>query len=107
MAVRPSTHYSIRNILGSLFGPLDFSWKTIQEYIFIILGALVQALSMRLFLIPAQLVSGGISGISQILNHFTNWPIGLMVFIGNAAACSFWDGVTWAGPASPNAPPCR
>lgn len=38
---------------------------------------------MRLFLIPAQLVSGGVSGTSQIINHFTGWPIGLMVFIGN------------------------
>ena len=27
---------------------------------------------------------GGISGGAQIINHFTNWPIGLMVFIGNA-----------------------
>lgn len=83
MTVQALNQQSIRKIFRSLFGPPDFSWKTIQEYIFIILGALIQALSMRLFLIPAQLVSGGVSGISQILNHFTNWPIGLMVFIGN------------------------
>ncbi|TDA67063.1 MAG: YitT family protein [Chloroflexi bacterium] len=83
MAAQPTNKHAIRNILGSLFGPPDFSWKTVQEYVFIILGALVQALSMRLFLIPAQLVSGGISGIAQILNYFTHWPIGLMVFIGN------------------------
>jgi uncharacterized membrane-anchored protein YitT (DUF2179 family) len=38
---------------------------------------------MRLFLVPARLVSGGVSGIAQILNYFTHWPIGLMVFIGN------------------------
>ena len=38
---------------------------------------------MRLFLIPSQLVSGGISGVSQIINSYTHWPIGLMVFIGN------------------------
>jgi len=83
MAVHPFSSSSIKQILKSLFGPPDFSWKTIQEYLFIILGALVQALSMRLFLIPALLVSGGISGLAQILNHFTNWPIGLMVFVGN------------------------
>lgn len=62
---------------------LDFSWKTIQEHGFVILGGLVQALAMRLFLVPAQLVSGGVSGAAQIINHFTQWPIGLMVFIGN------------------------
>jgi uncharacterized membrane-anchored protein YitT (DUF2179 family) len=36
-----------------------------------------------LFLIPANLASGGVSGISQLINHFTGWPIGLMVIIGN------------------------
>jgi uncharacterized membrane-anchored protein YitT (DUF2179 family) len=49
----------------------------------ILAGALVQALAMRLFLIPAQLVSGGISGTAQLINYYTHWPIGLMVFIGN------------------------
>ncbi len=74
---------SIKEILRSLIGPPDFSRKNIQEYLAIILGALIQALAMRLFLIPAQLVSDGISGIAQIINHFTGWPIGLMVFLGN------------------------
>lgn len=83
MTVQPPIQYSVKTILKSLIGPPDFSWKTVQEYIFIVLGALVQALSMRLFLIPALLVSGGISGIAQILNHLTQWPIGLMVFVGN------------------------
>ncbi len=43
----------------------------------------MQAVGLRLFLVPAQLASGGISGISQLINHFTGWPIGLMVFLGN------------------------
>jgi uncharacterized membrane-anchored protein YitT (DUF2179 family) len=44
---------------------------------------LLQAVSLRLFFIPANLASGGVSGISQLINHFTGWPIGLMVLIGN------------------------
>lgn len=83
MTELPPTQSSFKYILKSLFGPPDFSWKTITEYGYIILGALIQALSMRLFLIPALLVSGGVSGIAQILNHLTGWPIGLMVFVGN------------------------
>ena len=59
------------------------SWKLVKEYSFIILGAFIQALAMRLFLIPGQLVSGGISGAAQIINFYTGWPIGLMVFVGN------------------------
>lgn len=83
MQYSKSPRLSPLQMLRALFGPLDFSRKTVQEYGFVIVGAFVQALSMRLFLVPAQLVSGGVSGTAQIINYFTNWPIGLMVFIGN------------------------
>ena len=59
------------------------TWKTVQDYSLILIGALVQALAMRLFLVPGQLVSGGISGAAQIVNHFVPFPIGVMVFLGN------------------------
>ncbi len=58
-------------------------WSSIRDYALLIAGALVQAVALRLFMVPADLASGGISGISQLVNHFTGWPIGLMVFIGN------------------------
>src|SRR5574339_701044 len=58
-------------------------WPTIRDYFLIILAALIQALSLRLFFIPANLASGGVSGISQLINHFTGWPIGLMILLGN------------------------
>ena len=58
-------------------------WPSIRDYFLLVAGALVQAVGLRLFMVPAQLASGGISGISQLINHFTGWPIGLMVFIGN------------------------
>jgi uncharacterized membrane-anchored protein YitT (DUF2179 family) len=54
-----------------------------RDYFLIVLAALIQALSLRLFFVPANLASGGVSGISQLINHFTGWPIGLMIFIGN------------------------
>jgi len=59
------------------------SRSSIADYLFIALGAFVQALAMRLFLIPGLMVSGGISGAAQIIHFFTGWPIGLMVLIGN------------------------
>ena len=57
--------------------------STAHDYALIVLGMLVQAVGLRLFMVPAQLASGGVSGLSQIINHFTGWPIGLMVLIGN------------------------
>lgn len=73
----------VRQMIDLLAGNLDFSWNSLRDYLFILAGALIQALAMRLFLIPAELVSGGISGIAQLVNFYTQWPIGLMVFIGN------------------------
>ena len=60
------------------------TWDTAKAYAYILVGALIQAIAMRLFLIPSKLVSGGISGISQLVNYFTAWPVGLMVLLGNA-----------------------
>jgi uncharacterized membrane-anchored protein YitT (DUF2179 family) len=60
------------------------TWETAKAYSFILIGALIQAVAMRLFLIPSNLVSGGISGISQLINFYTGWPVGLMVLLGNA-----------------------
>src|SRR5919201_263439 len=58
-------------------------WPTIRDYFLIIVAALIQAVSLRLFFIPANLASGGVSGISQLINRFTGWPIGLMILLGN------------------------
>src|SRR5512142_235050 len=58
-------------------------WPNIRDYFLIVIAALIQALSLRLFFVPANLASGGVTGISQLINYFTGWPIGLMILIGN------------------------
>src|SRR5919109_4623928 len=58
-------------------------WPLIRDSFLIILAALIQALSLRLFFVPSKLAFGGVSAIAQLINHFTGWPIGLMIFIGN------------------------
>lgn len=60
-----------------------FSWSGILDFLFILSGAFLQALALVLFLVPAQLASGGVSGIAQVVNKYTGWPIGLMIFLGN------------------------
>ena len=59
------------------------SFTTVKEIFFVILGSLAQAVALRIFFIPAQLASGGVSGIAQLINYYTGWQIGLMTFIGN------------------------
>ena len=58
-------------------------FPSIRDYFLIILAALIQAFSLRVFFVPANLASGGVSGISQLINHFTGWPIGLLILVGN------------------------
>ena len=69
--------------IKEFFERLGFRNHLLRDYFFILLGSAVQALAMRLFLIPGQLVSGGVSGAAQIINFFSGFPIGLMVIIGN------------------------
>ena len=58
-------------------------WNQTRDFALIIVGSLAQAVGLRIFLVPANLASGGVSGIAQIINHYTDWPIGVMVLIGN------------------------
>lgn len=69
--------------IKSQFGPVHVTWKTLQDYSLLLAGALIQAFSMRMFLVPGLLVSGGISGMAQIINHYVTFPLGVMIFIGN------------------------
>ena len=81
LPTRRRTH-PIREI-REYFRDKVFTWKTVRDYGFIFIGAFIQAFAMRLFLVPAQLVSGGVTGAAQIINFFSGWPIGLMTLVGN------------------------
>lgn len=74
---------SLRKRLTDMIHSIDFSRQSLIDYLLVLLGALVQAFAMRLFLIPSLLVSGGVSGLAQLINSFTAWPIGLMILVGN------------------------
>src|SRR5512145_1229477 len=78
-----NTRPTMQQMLSLLGKNLDFSKNSLRDYAYVLAGALIQALAMRLFLVPAQLVSGGVSGLAQLINDYTSWPIGLMIFIGN------------------------
>src|SRR5258708_18932361 len=58
-------------------------WPRLRDYGLILLGALLQALAMDLFLVPGQLAAGGVSGAAPIINRYTGWPIGDMNILGN------------------------
>lgn len=57
--------------------------KYALEYIYIIIGAFFMAVSTASILLPNQLSTGGISGISTILYYLFNYPVGLTMLLIN------------------------
>ena len=64
-----------------------------------------EALALRLFLVPARLASGGVSGLAQIANYYTGWPIGVMILLGNLAVrAGLIQKIEWDGAKVTNKP---
>ena len=61
------------------------TWRSILfSYLILCIGAVIDAIAVIVFLVPAKIAPGGISGIAVILNHLNPaLPIGLMIIIGN------------------------
>jgi len=55
----------------------------IKDYIIITLGTLITALGLVLFMIPYNIIAGGVSGLAIILNNFFGWWVGAQMFIYN------------------------
>lgn len=51
----------------------------IQRIVSIIIGSLLVAIGLEIFLIPNSIVDGGIIGISIIASHLTKLPLGLFI----------------------------
>ncbi|GIV89940.1 MAG: membrane protein [Chloroflexus sp.] len=57
--------------------------RTIYDYVLLTVGALLSATAVRFFLVPNQVVTGGITGIAQLLNTFLGTPVGAVVLLLN------------------------
>jgi uncharacterized membrane-anchored protein YitT (DUF2179 family) len=57
--------------------------RTYLNLLTIAFGAMLIATGFNKFLIPHQLLSGGVSGISMVVGYFAHWNIGMLYFIFN------------------------
>ncbi|OWA32962.1 hypothetical protein B9G55_24145 [Saccharibacillus sp. O16] len=61
--------------------------KTIKQIItrtlFILLGAILVAVALELFLVPNNITDGGITGISVMASYLSGWKLGIFLFILN------------------------
>ena len=55
----------------------------VLDYLIMLIGLSLYALSWILFLVPAQITGGGISGLSAVIFYSTKIPIGLTFFLIN------------------------
>jgi len=53
------------------------------EYVYVVVGAAIIAIGFNVFLLPNQVASGGVSGISTILNGLFGWNPGLVQYAFN------------------------
>ena len=57
--------------------------KKILPFLLVLVGNVMYALSVKLFLLPAELMSCGTTGIALIVNHLTGFSIPLFIFLFN------------------------
>jgi len=57
--------------------------KRILKYIFLFIGSLLAAIGLEQFLIPNNIIDGGIVGISIITSYLTNLPLGIFTTLFN------------------------
>lgn len=57
--------------------------KNSKDYVYVIIGAAIIAIAFNVFLLPNQVASGGVSGISTILKGVFGWAPGLVQYAFN------------------------
>ncbi|MGE8000122.1 YitT family protein [Lysinibacillus sp. NPDC093190] len=57
--------------------------ESIMEYLYVIVGAAIIAIGFNVFLLPNQVASGGVSGISTILHGLFGWNPGFVQYAFN------------------------
>lgn len=63
-------------------------WNKVMEYVYVLVGSAVVAIAFNVFLLPNQVASGGVSGISTIMYAkfglepaFVQWSLNVPLFI--------------------------
>lgn len=57
--------------------------KWIEKYVFLTIGAFLAAIALEIFLVPNNIIDGGITGISIMLSYLTKIPLGAYIFLLN------------------------
>ena len=59
-------------------------WQEVKSHVIITLAIIVSAIGWTAFLIPNQMLGGGVTGLSTIIYWLTDIPTGITIFVLNA-----------------------
>lgn len=57
--------------------------KIIYKYILLLLGSAIAAVGLEIFLVPNNIIDGGVVGVSIISSYLTKLPLGIFTFVLN------------------------
>lgn len=57
--------------------------KVVKKYVIITLGSAMLGFGISCFMAPNNIISGGVSGIATVVNHFTGFPLGAFALLLN------------------------
>lgn len=57
--------------------------KLIYKFFFLTIGAVLASVGLEIFLVPNNIVDGGVNGISILMSYLTKFPLGVFIFIFN------------------------
>ena len=60
-------------------------WQETKDYISLFIGLTIYALGFTAFILPYQITTGGLSGVSAIIYYATGFPVQYTYFLVNAA----------------------
>ncbi|MCC5468289.1 YitT family protein [Pelosinus baikalensis] len=58
-------------------------WKEIQRYIILFIGSIIYAAGLEIFLVPNNVIDGGVVGIAIMASHLTGLPLGIFLITIN------------------------
>jgi len=57
--------------------------RSVKNYMFLLIGAVFASIGLEIFLVPNNIIDGGIVGISIISSHLTKLPLGAFILVLN------------------------
>lgn len=53
--------------------------RMVEKYVLIFIGSIFAAIGLEIFLVPNQIIDGGVIGVSILLSHLTNIPLAILI----------------------------